>query len=815
VSTGVGSQTSPVPPILLNRAQLRARTFCLGNEGGIVLYLPVAQNVPDVALQATKWFGASGFGRAYLEDNLVWIVRKGRRVKLDRTNQTGFSQDVDQATRTYEVDGREIRQTYFVGNRVDAVAMRVEVDGGAELAIQPELDLRYYQAFNAGVDGYQAEIINHGDGHAARVTNTIDGPSAEIPRLEFFLVLGTLDPQSEVALLPEDDRPRRKVYLKDERRMRLIERVYAETQQHSPDEAPIWDQYETTAYAPAEVRGGAPLTLIFAFGDHHGEALDAFDVMTRRLDDLVRQKRRSARGRLRRGELVTGDADVDRAHAHVLMRFNNCLVARDVKFHSPRREHAHFSAIFAGNKYFLDPWKRDENISLIGLLLTGDFETVRAILADTWRFQDERTGRLPHIIRLGEPLVYYSSDGTLWALERLIRYTRMSGDGSLLDEKYPMVERFFLASLTFVRRGLLPSGAIVDKDYLWETWMDTPYTPRDGYPVEIELLWLTVLEQYAPVVETRNPTLAARLRDVREEGQETFRLFSMDGYLADSLSYHWEPRDLLTPNGYMAFGLDYSLPPDLGRRMVLLGREQLAGHVGVRGLAPRDWPRVFPPEFLADERNVRGNDMVSVGIYNYHRGIEWLWLNHFFVMGELSFGDADAAYRHYIAGQVHAALRESGVGALGELYDAHGPLGADFQAWSMAGFIASLHALAGLDVDAGERRIELRPRLPADWPELTVAGRAGEARFDMRYRRDARAQRIEITPRDDRFGKHSLRLNLCLEEEGRGAEVRVHGKILPHDLWQIERDDKGRMEVGIDLEISGQTTVEVSHRRPT
>jgi hypothetical protein len=769
----------------------------------------VAQNIPDVLLQATKWFGASGFGRAYLEDNLVWLVREGRRIKLDRSNQTGFTLDVDHAVRTYEVDGCTVRQTYFVPNRLDALTMQLEAEDSAELVVQPELDMRYYQEFNTILDGYRSEIIEHDGRSVVGVMNTVVVPNVTtLPPLQFCLVVGALSADPEIVLLPDDERPRAKVYLKDERRMRLIQRVYVETQERSPDEAPIWDQYQTVAYAPAEISGRSPLTLVYALGDHRGDALEAFDNTCRHLSDLIGRKRRATLRRVRVGEVRTGDSDVDRAYAHVLTRFDDCLVARDVKIQGGRGERAHFSAIFAGNKYFLDPWKRDENISLLGLLLTGDFETVRSILTDTWRFQDERTGRLPHIIRLGEPLVYYASDGTLWALERLHRYTRMSGDRGLLDEKYPMVERFFVASLDFVRRGLLPSGGIIDKDYLWETWMDTPYTPRDGYPVEVEILWLTNLAHYLPIVEERNPKLAARLREVRDEGHETFRLFTLDGYLADSLGYDWQPRDLLTPNGYMAFGLDFALSAELARQMVLLGREQLAGHVGVRGLAPRDWPRVFPPEFLSDPRNVRGDDMVSVGIYNYHRGIEWLWLNHFFVRGELLHGDPASALCAYVGGQVHAALHESGAGALGELYDAHGPLGADVQAWSMAGFIASLHAFGGVEVDAIARRIRMRPRLPGGWTELSVAGRVGDARFDVRYVRDGATQRMEMMPRRSQFGSYALRLGVEVAGPG-GVRVKAHGRRLARDRWHVTSGEGGRREVWIEVETSGQTTVEV------
>jgi len=289
--------------------------------------------------------------------------------------------------------------------------------------------------------------------------------------------------------------------------------------------------------------------------------------------------------------METGHPDVDRSYAQALTRFNSGLVARDITVHAGSgKMMEHFSAIFAGNKYFMASWKRDENISLVALLATNDYETVREILDDTWQHQDERTGRLPHIIRAGEPLVYYSSDGTLWALQRLFEYTRQSGDETLLGQKMPMVERFFEDSIAFIQRGLLSSGGIIDKDYLWETWEDTPFTPRAGYPVEIELLWLTVLREFLPYVRPHNDDLADQMAEALEQGDQTFQQFIHDGYLVDSLSYQWEQQQILTPNGYIAFGLDYPLPVELERSMVALGREYLAGLPDAIEL-PTDRPR--------------------------------------------------------------------------------------------------------------------------------------------------------------------------------------------------------------------------------
>ena len=189
---------------------------------------------------------------------------------------------------------------------------------------------------------------------------------------------------------------------------------------------------------------------------------------------------------------------------------------------------------------------------------------------------------------------------------------------------------------------------------------DTPYTPRAGFPVEIELLWLSVLEEVLPWIREENGQLANTMTQTLEEGRDTFRAFEHDGYLIDNMSYDWQPDRVLTPNGYIAFALGYPMSPDLQRSMVLLARDQLGGRRGVRSLAPRDWPAVFPAAFLEDPHSHRGKDMASVGIFNYHRGIEWEWLNPFCVAAELECGDPDEAY--------HDLQRQPDVCRLLELY---------------------------------------------------------------------------------------------------------------------------------------------------
>jgi hypothetical protein len=365
------------------------------------------------------------------------------------------------------------------------------------------------------------------------------------------------------------------------------------------------------------------------------------------------------------------------------------------------------------------------------------------------------------------------------------------------------------ASLNFVQRGLLPSGGIVDKEYLWETWEDTAFTPRDGFPVEIELLWLTVLEEFADSIE--DDDLAGQMRSVMQEGRRAFEQFYGDGYLFDSLGYDWAPRPILTPNGYVAFDLQYPLPTGLRGAMVRLARDQLAGRRGVRSLAPRDWPAVFPPSFLDDPRSHTGKNMASFGIYNYHRGIEWEWFNPSFVAGELEWGDVQHAYGKYTSGQVDGALHEAGIGGLSELYDEHGQLGADFQAWSMAALIESLHRYAGIEVDAGARTIRIAPVIPPEWPYLRLRCRVGELRFDVRYEHTASLDyRLQVHPLQDPPPGYTVAIGLRLGNDRRIRTATCNGAAIPVGDWTYSADDSHGTRNGAWLSLPVHGAIDLS-----
>ncbi len=805
---------SPPPldrAIHLERKQMVGRTFLLGNEGGFVLLLPVELNTLERNLLPMKWFGASEFGRKYLEANRVWMVRDGETTLLNRSNQVACDQDLDEVVRRFEVDGVEVRQRFFVPNRLASIVMTLEADRPASFVIEPQFDMRQYASFSTVFDGYRIQQHMDGGDKVLSVTNRISAPNEHAAEMTFACTIRNASGPLEIELLPEDKRLVKHVYLKDEHREKLIHKAYMEIHELSPDEAPIWDMYQNTVYVPVHLKAEAPVTLVHSFHEKQDEAERVGRSVSKNVSELFRQNEEEAIERVGQGLLQTGDRRTDLAYNQILSRFNGTLVARDINVQAGEHKAQHLSAIFAGDKYFLDPWKRDENISLEALLLTNDFETMRAILDNTWQHQDPKTGRLPQIIQLGQPLVYFCSDGTPWALHRLWQYTAVSGDTTLLDEKYPMIEHYFGASVERTERGLLPSGAVIDRNFLWETWQDTQFTPRDGFPIEIEMLWLTAIREYLPTIRERNADLADRLEETLQMGMKTFELFQLDnGYLADSIDYNWQPRRLLTPNPYLAFMLDFPIPLDFALRMIRLGREQLAGRVGVKSLASCDWWKVLSHQFLANPKNIQGSNMASVGIYNYHRGIEWLWLNQFLLAGELMLGDTDVGYRTYVNGLVREALEKSGMAGLDELHDLHGPLGADFQAWSMAGFISCLHQFSGIDVDAASRTVSVRPSIPKVWPEVVCRRRVDNCWFEIRARGDGKQQSIDIAAAEGAPSGYRLEVGARVPKDMVASAIRINGSPLGRDSWEIKRilGSSSHLEVWTQLAFPERTAIE-------
>ena len=170
--------------------------------------------------------------------------------------------------------------------------------------------------------------------------------------------------------------------------------------------------------------------------------------------------------------------------------------------------------VIAGYPWFLD-WGRDTFICARGLLAAGMAEEVKQLLVTFARF--EKDGTLPNTIFGEDASNRDTSDAPLWfglVCEELAQTDRASSataPGGALAPLYGTVVdssgRTLLEVLQSIATNYIkgtPNGIRMDPGsaLIWSpshfTWMDTNYpagTPREGYPVEIQALWICLLRQ--------------------------------------------------------------------------------------------------------------------------------------------------------------------------------------------------------------------------------------------------------------------------------------------------------------------------------
>ena len=164
--------------------------------------------------------------------------------------------------------------------------------------------------------------------------------------------------------------------------------------------------------------------------------------------------------------------------------------------------------VIAGYPWFLD-WGRDTFIAARGLLAAGMIEEVRQIVVTFAKFEDR--GTLPNTIFGSDASNRDTSDAPLWfavVCEELSAVeTRHKPALSLYDTPVGpggrTVREVLLSIATHCIQGT-PNGIRMDpaSGLLFSpshfTWMDTNHpagTPREGYPVEIQALWIRLLRQ--------------------------------------------------------------------------------------------------------------------------------------------------------------------------------------------------------------------------------------------------------------------------------------------------------------------------------
>ncbi len=392
--------------------------------------------------------------------------------------------------------------------------------------------------------------------------------------------------------------------------------------------------------------------------------------------------------------------------------------------------------VIAGYPWFLD-WGRDSLIAARGLVAAGRFSEVRQLLITFGRF--EESGTLPNSIHGENASNRETSDASLWygiVVEELAAADPLGAEsvfGLPTGDRLGRTVRDVLRSIASGYLAGTPQGIRVDPEsaLVWSpshfTWMDTNHpagTPRQGYPVEIQVLWIRLL-RFLDRLGCEPAAAGEPWGLLAEKAEASFhRLFWLEeqGWFADCLHAHQDHpaahavRDnALRSNALLAIALDL-VHGERARRTVDAAQRHLLIPGALRSLAPLAVHPPLPvwhhgrllnhpdhpywPTYEGDEDTRRKPA--------YHNGTAWVWTFPSFCEALVKAHDRDpaaiAAARAHLTG-VDSQLLQGCIGHLPEILDGdtpHHPRGCDAQAWSVTEVLRVWRWLQGLPIPASE-----------------------------------------------------------------------------------------------------------------
>ncbi|MGA2029559.1 MAG: amylo-alpha-1,6-glucosidase [Verrucomicrobiota bacterium] len=389
--------------------------------------------------------------------------------------------------------------------------------------------------------------------------------------------------------------------------------------------------------------------------------------------------------------------------------------------------------VIAGYPWFLD-WGRDSLICARGLLAAGMTQEVKQLLLTFAKF--EKNGTLPNTIHGNDVSNRDTTDAPLWFAIVCEEFSEAQNAKRKTQNFYetPVDKngrtiRDVLTSIAENYAKGTPNSIRMDADsaLIWSpshfTWMDTNFpasTPREGYPVEIQVLWIRLLRQlekisgtgFQPVKENAGKMPAPlneqkKWRDLADHATASFeKLFWLEecGWFADVLlggsrviARDAIASDALRSNCLFAVSLGL-VTGERAKRCVEAAQKFLVVPGGLRSLAPlpvsvplpisgndgkllNDPSNPYWPRYEGDEDTRRKPA--------YHNGTAWTWTFPVFCEALVRAWDfspeAVAAAKAYL-GSSEKILNEGCLGQIPEILDGDAPhtqRGCDAQAWGV------------------------------------------------------------------------------------------------------------------------------------
>jgi len=384
--------------------------------------------------------------------------------------------------------------------------------------------------------------------------------------------------------------------------------------------------------------------------------------------------------------------------------------------------------VIAGYPWFLD-WGRDSLICARGLLAAGLKEEVKQLLLTFARFEDR--GTLPNTIHGNDVSNRDTSDAPLWF--GMVCETLAEAEPDFYQTPVDDSRRTVADVLQSIAKYYLegtPNGIHADPDsaLIWSpshfTWMDTNYpagTPREGYPVEIQALWIRLLRQVARLSAGPEQKKWTDLAEHALASVEKLFWLEKQGWFADVLlggsrviARDAVVSDALRSNGLLLVSLGL-VTGERAKRSVAAAQKYLVVPGALRTLAPL--PVTTPlPIYGNDAHRLNDPDHPYWPRYEgdedtrrkpaYHNGTAWTWTFPIFCEALATAWEfapeAVAAARSWL-GSADALLEAGCLGQLPEILDGDAPhtqRGCDAQAWGVTESVRVWELLRGKRSDA-------------------------------------------------------------------------------------------------------------------
>jgi len=363
---------------------------------------------------------------------------------------------------------------------------------------------------------------------------------------------------------------------------------------------------------------------------------------------------------------------------------------------------------------------RDTMLAVLGITSSGNYPIARKLLLKWAGLVDtnRRDGYVMPGVLAGEETGeddWHTTDAALWFIEAAADYVEKSGDTAFLDIEIEdvtvrnimgnIINRYKLTNDRLKDEGISNENAIyMDKEtgFIYSpshtTWMDTKYTPRQGYAVEIQALWYNALKRMGTIDEGNKDSyssLATRLRDNFERyfwNEEDGCLYDIVGVDKSGVppSSTVKGREI-RPN--QVFAVHFGLLDDSDKIIKVLScvRNKLLIPCALRSLEPgTDLPSAKYGPYYNHEDDQETRDSI------YHNGTGWVWPYPFYWVeavrhGLVSMDEARGRMVNDYTWMINHGF--TNFRSLSELVDGglaenHGtdcsPKGASEQAWSVA-----------------------------------------------------------------------------------------------------------------------------------